>query len=330
MEIPAGPLRDTLEEWAGEQSASPVDRKQRELTERILVPAQEMIEGELRYMRRRYDERMKKVFKEVMREWPKEWVGDPSLKHPSLYPIGYCDQITDYVLTQIYILMGDPIVPGMSTLGQFVKKGGVLRKIHGIQHGKYFQNGIQAGGLWIDVAGDTMDTTQPPVEICSMEASGFKNLDDFTTSGEVSESYWQCNVYPNDIFPFLAPFLPFVEVSKNGFVQMGHTTRGTFATNALADFRPAEDFIFKSRFSDRKLPPEIHKLIGRRFSWDEDTYDFDCGEPHSDVFCRGGAPKGLIADIFERLRNMDPQHLPRLLENADAMAQKFDNLELQV
>lgn len=330
MEIPEGKVKELLVSWIDSSDARPVDEEQRDLTEEFLVPDLEAITKELAQFRKEFDKRIKDVLKKMMADLHPQYSKDPALRNPKNYPIGFCDTIANGVWAEVLRNIRFPTTPGMRALSHFSGRGGHLKKIAGIQHGKHFQNALQAGSLFVDVANDTIDKSKPPIEICELSESGFSNMGDLSLAANVIEEYWGYKILPQRFFPFLSPFYPIVQVSRDGRVEILPITYGMAAKNALSDFKMAEDFIFRSRFSGEVLPPKIHERIGKSFSWDEDNYDFDSGTPRGDICYRGGAPDDLIAEVFERLRNIDPEHLPRLISGSIGAVRAFNQQRIQL
>jgi|GEM_PF-1363013 len=330
MEIPEGRVKDLLDSWIDSRDTRPVDETQRDLTAEFLMPDIEVITKELTQFRKEFDKRIKEVLKRMLADMPQQYSKDPALRNPKNYPIGFCDTISDGVWVEILKNSRFPTTPGMRALSHFSGRGGHLKQIAGIQHGKHFQNALQAGSLFVDTANDTIDKSKPPIEICDLSESGFSNLGDLSLTASVIEEYWGYKILPQTFFPFLTPFYPIVQVSRDGRVEILSITYGMAAKNALSDFKMAEDFIYRSRFSGEVLPPKVHERIGRSFSWDEDNYDFDSGTPRGDILYRGGAPDDLIAEVFGRLRNIDPEHLPKLIGGSIGTVRAFNQQRIQL
>lgn len=331
MEIQDESLRESLMQWVGIHHTSPVDQKQRDLTEAILVPSQPELLEDLLVMRASFDARTRKVFnKKRWRRLDSSNGDDPSLVQFQLYPKGFCAFIRDKLLRTMQSEFRNPHMGGMQALRRFVSKGGVLKKVGGIQHKKFLQNGIQAGALWVDVANDTVDTEKPPIEITTLAESGFEDIDDFELCADLLESYWYYDVYPNTVFPYLAPIYPIMVLTPTGTIQLLRLNETMIAQNVLAGFGLAQDFIFKSRFSGKQLPGECHNLIGEEFFWNEDVYDFGHGSLPGEVFCRGGASEEMLAEIFETLRRPEVhKNLVRLIDEATDSVEAFNQIELR-
>ncbi len=331
MEIRDESLRESLTEWVDMHHTSPIDQKQRDLTETILVPNQPELLEDLLVMRDAFDARMKKVFnKKRWRRLDLSNNNDPSLVQFQLYPIGFCAFIRDKLLGTIQSELRNPHMGGLQALRRFMTKGGVFKKVSGAIFKKYFQNGLQAGSLWIDVANNTIDITEPPIKIAPLSESGFEDIDDFELCADLLESYWHYDVYPNTVFPYLAPIYPIIVLTPTGIIQLLRLNETMIAQNVLAGFGLAQDFIFKSRFSGKQLPAQCHHLIGEEFFWDEDVYDFGYGSLHGEVFCRGGASEEMLTEIFETLRRPEVhENLARLIDEATDHVESFNQLGLR-
>ena len=131
------------------------------------------------------------------------------------YPKGSCTGIThgvyEFLKTASDFFMQSPL----TVLTNFREAGGAFRPIWGSIRNVYFQNALQVGSHYIDVANDTVDLTKPCIEEASLENSGFKN---FETIGEYAHVR---NVYMGDIHflnrftPALLPYRPLIFVNRN-------------------------------------------------------------------------------------------------------------------
>ncbi len=330
MEIQEGELKKVLEVWIDSRDTRAVDDQQCDLTEEFLAPNINAIITELTQLRKAFDVRIKAVLKRMLSDLPPQYGKDPSLRNPGNYPVGFCDTISDGVWVEILKNMRFPETPGMRALSYFSGRGGHLKQIAGIQHGKHFQNALQAGSLFVDVANNTVDKLKPPVEICDLTQSGFNNMDDFAAQADVIEQYWGDRIFAQRVFPFLTPFYPIVHISKSGRVELLPITQGVIAKNIFSDFKMAEDFISRSRFAGEELPARLQAKMEKDFSWDEDNYDFDSGTPRGDIFYRGGAPDDLIKEVFERLRNVDQKDLPKLIGGSRWQVRDFNHLGIKL
>ncbi|MGZ5051973.1 MAG: hypothetical protein ACXWF8_04670 [Methylobacter sp.] len=129
------------------------------------------------------------------------------------YPYGRCEEITRELYTRLAPRLHQPAMPIEQALRDFMSEGGTVRTVWGVLRKQYFQNALQIGGLYIDVANDTVDVTKPRVEILPIEASGLSSVRDLAHFRQIAESYWGATIYANHLLPSLAPLLPMVSVS---------------------------------------------------------------------------------------------------------------------
>lgn len=167
------------------------------------------------------------------------------------YPIGECLWIRDCVF---YILERTPrdVYPKLPNVSPFSMS---LRKVWAIQHDKYMQNAIQAGSYIIDAANDTCDRYKYPVSVQKIEHSGMRNPRNHADLCDVLEKYWWVKCYPNIYYPILAPFFPVI-FSFEGKVWFWCAPHRLDAGGVLDGFISAENFIFQSPFSDKRLSEE--------------------------------------------------------------------------
>lgn len=171
---------------------------------------------------------------------------DLALRYPRYgskpYPLGRCLEIRDAVFTRFQHMLNGRLpaaadeLPTLERLHQYLANGGICHKVWGSLRRTYFQNAIQLGNWYVDVANDTVVTTKPKIEILPMAGSGFANIEDYRHFADVARSYWQVEVYANTVFPQLAPLFPLVcHNDKGGWLAPGYdeliqlTRRDAFA-----------------------------------------------------------------------------------------------------
>lgn len=213
------------------QQILPVDPRQEELTRRILLPALGEIEHSLYALRAEIDA-------ELAPRLPVSGVpGNP-------YPHGRCLEITMSALTRLQKRLQAPANDGEQALRGFLLQGGAVRGVWGVLRGRYFQNAIQAGGLYLDVSNDTVVVTKPKVEILPMAESGLENVRDLAHFRATAESYWDAAVYANTLVPSLAPLLPVITDSP-GRLLPGLQSACNYMIELMCRdaFQQAEDWV---------------------------------------------------------------------------------------
>jgi hypothetical protein len=79
--------------------------------------------------------------------------------------------------------------------------------------GRYFQTALQFGGLYVDVANDTVTVTKPKVEILPMAEAGLEAVRGAEHFAEIADAYWGIWIFANHALPSLAPLLPMIGVA---------------------------------------------------------------------------------------------------------------------
>jgi len=148
------------------------------------------------------------------------------------YPLGQCLEISQAVLRQLRLWLEPDAVPalpgkaagGLARLRTFLAAGGELRLVWGVLRERYFQNAIQLGAWYVDVANDSVDPAKPPVEILPFANSGLVAVADFAHFARIARAYWGGAIYPNHLFPALAPWFPLIsDVEGSGLrLQAGN------------------------------------------------------------------------------------------------------------
>ena len=162
----------------------------------------------------------------------------------SNYPVSCCLEITRHVLSKISQAVPSSNSKGLRALQKFSREGGQIKRVWGELRQSYFQNAIQAGSYYIDVANDTVDPTKDKVDILPIQDSGFRNIDSYHAFAAVAESYWKCRMVPNIFFPNLAPFLPIITEFENGVLGFDSTNTFMMPMNLEKNFQLAHEFIF--------------------------------------------------------------------------------------
>jgi len=138
---------------------------------------------------------------------------------PPSYPVGFCAVIRDRVFDR---LLRHPAAHRLTAAGL------VLKKVFVILKDRYFQNAMQFGNLYIDVANDTVDPSKPWLEWMDVRDVPFENVGDLPTLIRIAESYHRCRAFPNLHFPLLAPVVPLLSVAEDGRLGLLHFQDGGF------------------------------------------------------------------------------------------------------
>jgi hypothetical protein len=93
---------------------------------------------------------------------------------------------------------------------------------------RYFQNAIQFGNLYIDVANDSVDPSKPWLEWMDVREVPYENVGELPTLIRVAESYHRCRAFPNVFFPLLAPVVPLLLIAEDGRLGLLHFQDGGF------------------------------------------------------------------------------------------------------
>lgn len=203
--------------------------RQRLLTDRFLTPVLPSLEALFRELRAAADARLRPL-------------------HPAPgakpWPIGECLQISETVRRRLDgpepAALSPAAAEGWAAVRAFRAAGGTVRRAWGDLRGRYFQNALIVGALYVDVSNDTVDPAKPPVEILPFEAAGFRPIAGFGHYARIAASYWGQRVLPNHILPDLAPYLPLIHISPAGRLSLGPLTRYMLGLTLAQGFGPSE------------------------------------------------------------------------------------------
>lgn len=216
------------------QEIAPVDRMQKALTARFLLPAKTAIFDYLYTLRSEMDPELKRKYPD---------------RPDKPYPQGRCLEITEAVQQEMTARMRRPSAPAERAMAAFQSAGGVIRPVWGALRGVYFQNAMQMGGLYIDVANDTVTVTKPKVEILPIDAAGLENIRDLHHFSEIAAKYWSVSAGPNHVAPHLAPLFPVILYNQQGQAQLVSTT------NYMVGLMMRDRFVMAEKWVEEMPPP---------------------------------------------------------------------------
>ncbi|RVT48162.1 hypothetical protein EMM73_02390 [Rheinheimera sediminis] len=156
------------------------------------------------------------------------------------YPLGRCKEIRDAVFIKLQQQLPQATEPGLVLIRDQLQKGESLKKIWGALRGVYFQNAMAIGDWYLDVSNDTVNPNKPRIEVLPLASSGFAAVTSFEQFIAVARSYWEVDVYRNDICPALAPYMPLLYISKSGTCWLGEATDNMLAVATESEFAASE------------------------------------------------------------------------------------------
>lgn len=180
------------------QQIIPVDERQAVLTARHLSERTDAVAAFMSSLRETVDRELAPTLPDA--------AGVP-------YPYGRCEEITRAVADALPRSLIAGAHSGGDAVRAFIEAGGIVRHVWGALRGLYFQNAFQFGGLYVDVANDTVVVTKPKVEILPIAESGMENIRDLLHFATIARLYWGGDVWANTVVPSLAPILPMVSAS---------------------------------------------------------------------------------------------------------------------
>lgn len=278
----------------------PIDARQEALTEQHVVPALPILEAEFLAIREELDRDMRGRLE-----------ANPAMAirgDPSRYPKGYCLPITIQSFER-FCARGIEVrgSEGFRAVWRFHEAGGVVARVWGILREQYFQNAMQLGSWYFDVANDTVDVRKPKIEHMPMAASGFRNVASLADFVRIAERYWRCSILPNLEFLRLAPFAPLLRIDHDeGMLSVIPLGEGMQWLSLEDRFREVEEYLCAGVREGRRLPEEwasraaehrqIHlpgAVLPPPGGFDEATIRRVCAEARA-TWCRPGqVPRAL-------------------------------------
>ncbi len=270
--------------------------EQRAVTQQRLLPAIDAILERLRAHRAEVDRIMEERRGKLPPGQPTP-IGEPAL---ATYPLGFCREIRDMVWERALV---DPAFQAL--LGREV----MLKKVFILLKGRYFQNAVQLGNLYIDVANDTVWTDFPKLEWKPIAEVQYENVDSWPSFAAVARRYLQVELYPNRLFPFAFPAAPFFAIRPGGRIDLLYAQDMIFLKDVGQGMRRTLALLADDKVMARRLPPEYEELVraacgGNLFA--QFPLEFTPAEP-------AAIRDGVVAE-FIALRNQPPERALAMIE----------------
>jgi hypothetical protein len=170
------------------------------------------------------------------------------------YPLGFCGVIRDQVVDR---LLGD------ATFRDLIGPDVVLKKIFVLLKGVYFQNALQLGNLYVDVANDTVFIDKPRIEWLRIEDVPCENAESWRAVAAVGRHYYDVELYPNLLFPLAFPSAPYFAIRSCGRIDLFQAQNVIFLKDLGDGLRRAHALLDDPDFLSRPLPDVYRRLIER-------------------------------------------------------------------
>lgn len=213
------------------------------------------------------------------------------------YPLGRCKEIRDAVFALLQERLPQTVDPGLVLIRDVLSKGAELKKVWGSLRDEYFQNAMVLGDCYLDVSNDTVNPNKPRVEVLCLADSQFSSIASFEQFAKIARSYWNVEVYRNDICPALAPFLPLIYVNEKGVSWIGEAN-----DDMLSMVMKSQFFSAQSILSSLSTPPEalMHNWKNALSQLKHNSFIHTQG--NSLAFCQDYREKGYHLDSVFRDR----------------------------
>ncbi len=222
--------------------------EQNTVTRTRLLPAIDAIMDRLRDHRAAVDQEMEARRAALPPHQPAT-PGEPNL---ATYPVGFCRQIRDQVWDRA---LADPAFQAL--IGRDV----ILKKVFILLDGRYFQNAVQLGNLYVDVANDTVWTDKPKLEWKPISDVAYENADSWPRFAAVARRYLGVEVYPNLLFPFAFPTAPFFAIRPGGRIDFLFAQDIIFLKDIGEGMRRALALLADKSQMQRRLPAVYEDLL---------------------------------------------------------------------
>lgn len=285
-----------LKQQASEEAPFEADVYQQQLTTQLLEVGLDALRGELWRIRDQFDETVSETLK-----------GHPRIAN---YPTGFCLEISIGVLQLLNQAITSSATPVMRALNNFIANGGRVKRIWGNLRHQYFQNAMQWGSLYVDVANDSVDRKKPKIEILPFAEANLHPINDYDSYAALAETYWKGKIYPNRYCPHLAPMFPLLLMYPNGKWQLHSCYQTMLFQSLVSDFELAEHAIFSGNYASRRIAEAELKLLQKQFERAQ----------MGNFFCTHAADDTLLQSRFADARRselrFDAKKLQALLDQA--------------
>lgn len=227
---------------------------QRRLSARHLTPKIAEILHRVAAFRSAVDDELEpRAIKARANRQPAEIYGD---RDWSRYPIGFCRPIRDGVLQR---MCADAFFQ------ELIRRGLVLKPVFILLQGRYFQNAIQLGNLYLDAANDTVFPDKPKLDWAPIERVDFENLESWSRFAAVARRYLGITLYPNLVFPLAFPAAPFLAIRPNGRIEF-LLVQHQIALKDIGDGMPRAVAVLDDiQLMRHRLPDIYHRILEREF-----------------------------------------------------------------
>lgn len=226
---------------------------QEALTARLLRPNLDKILAQFALLRAKVDAGFAPKVAAARAAGVNHEYGDLSIEH---YPFGFCREIRDEVIA---LMPGDPFFQDL--LG----KGVTLRSVFIFLRGQFFQNAIQLGNLYFDVANDTVYPDKPKLDWAPIRELDYANVDSWSDFAEVATRYLQVEVYPNFFFPLAFPAAPFFAVRGGGRLDLLLAQYIIIGKDLNEGMRRTLALLDDEKWMSRRLPEPYVQLLQKSF-----------------------------------------------------------------
>ncbi len=168
------------------------------------------------------------------------------------YPLGFCGAIRDQVVER---LIADP------QFRELIGPDVVLKKVFILLKGVYFQNALQLGNLYVDVANDTVSLDKPKIEWLRIAEVDYENADSWAAVAAVGRKYYEVELYPNFLFPLAFPSAPYFAIRASGRIDLFQAQNVIFLKDLGDGFKRAHALLDDSEFCARPLPEPYRRLV---------------------------------------------------------------------
>ena len=262
------------------QEIAPVDSAQTELTQRFLLREREALEEYFLQLRGETDAKLSGILGAI--------ADNP-------YPFGRCEEITSDVAGRMAKYINHRHHCAEQAIYDFAAAGGIIRRVWGELRGLYFQNAMQFGGLYVDVANDSVVVSKPKIEILPLQESGLQSIRDPEHFASIAQTYWGAAVYANHAIPALAPLLPMISVRPDGKSRLQSACDYMIDLMRQDGFRQAENWLRYGPAPNK----EIVTAMVERAPFDLRPLTSD-GRAESIIACRRTRRAGLHRDVHWR------------------------------
>jgi len=218
-----------------------------ELSEKYVKPKIDELYFILKKERDRFDEEINKIknSKKILSDTRK------GCRNVNEYPIGCCDWIAENLFFK---------TKKLEPFKELKNKGVEIRWIFGSMYDSFFQNALQIGDYFFDVAHDTVCENWKKIKFNKMQDVEFKQTPTLEHESFIKNSYYDVEIVPNFYLPTLSLFYSVFTIDhENKSVSLDINSSRILNADIKSKHKMSKKFFIDGKYAKNRLPKAAEK-----------------------------------------------------------------------